>query len=80
MLHLTCILQIMNIWVKNCPQRCEFSLSTQRVKIISERAFFIFVPQDSRYCKVRYTSPARLEAHTGFFRLSMKGKFDVYLL
>ena len=26
------------------------------------------------------TSPSHLEAHAGFFKLSMKGKFDVYLL
>ena len=32
------------------------------------------------YCTVTSTNPSRLEAHAGFFRLSMKGKFDVYLL
>ena len=32
------------------------------------------------YRKVASTSPSHLEAHAGFFRLSMKGKFDVYLL
>ena len=32
------------------------------------------------YHKVASTSPSCLEAHAGFFRLSMKGKFDVYLL
>ena len=26
------------------------------------------------------TNPSCLEAHAGFFRLSMKGKFDVYFL
>ena len=32
------------------------------------------------YRKVASTSPSRLEAHPGFFRLSMKGKFYVFLL
>ena len=32
------------------------------------------------YCKVASTSQSRLKAHAGFFRLSMKGKLDVYLL
>ena len=32
------------------------------------------------YHKVASTSLFRLEAHAGFFRLSMKRKFDVYLL
>ena len=32
------------------------------------------------YCKVASTSPSRLEAHAGVLRLSMKRKFDVYLL
>ena len=32
------------------------------------------------YRKVKSTSPSRLEAHADFFRLSMKGKYDVYLL
>ena len=32
------------------------------------------------YYKAASTSPFRLEAHAGFFRLSMKGKFDGYLL
>ena len=31
------------------------------------------------YCKVAYTLMSRLEAYAGFFRLSFKGKFDVYL-
>ena len=31
------------------------------------------------YHKLVSTSPSHLEAHPGFFRLSMKGKFDVYL-
>ena len=33
-----------------------------------------------RYCKVASTSLSLLEADAGFLRLSMKGKFDVYLL
>ena len=37
-------------------------------------------PLEQYYCKVASTSISRLEAHAGFFRLSMKGKFDVYLL
>jgi hypothetical protein len=32
------------------------------------------------YRKVASTSLSYLEAHARFFRLSMKGKFDVYLL
>ena len=32
------------------------------------------------YRKVASTSPSCLEAHAGFFRLSMKGKFDNYLM
>ena len=32
------------------------------------------------YRKVTSTSSSRLEAHAVFFRFSMKGKFDVYLL
>ena len=32
-----------------------------------------------RYLKVASTSPSHSEAHFGFFRLSMKGKCDVYL-
>ena len=32
------------------------------------------------YCKVASTSPSHLEAHAGYFRLSMKEEFDVYLL
>ena len=33
-----------------------------------------------RYRKVTSTSPSCLEANAGFFRLSMKRKFDGYLL
>jgi hypothetical protein len=33
-----------------------------------------------KYHKVASTSLSPLEAHAGFFRLYMKGKFDVYLL
>ena len=33
-----------------------------------------------KYCNITSTSPSHLEAHAGFFRLSMKGKSDVYLL
>ena len=33
-----------------------------------------------KYFRVTSSSPSHLEAHAGFFRLSMKGKFDVYLL
>ena len=33
-----------------------------------------------KYRKVASTSPSCLEAHAGFFRLFMKGKFDVYIL
>ena len=32
------------------------------------------------YPKVASTSPSHLVAHAGFFRLSMKEKFDVYSL
>ena len=32
------------------------------------------------YRKVVSTNPSRLIAHAGFFRLSMKGKLDVYSL
>ena len=32
------------------------------------------------YRKVASTSPSHLEAHAGFFILSMTGKFGVYLL
>ena len=32
------------------------------------------------YCKVASNSLSCLEEHIDFFRLSMKGKFDVYLL
>ena len=35
---------------------------------------------NQNYRKVTSTSLSRLEAHAGFFRLSMKGKFYVYLL
>jgi hypothetical protein len=36
----------------------------------------------SRTCDrvVASTSPSRFEAHAGFFRLSMKGIFDAYVL
>ena len=34
----------------------------------------------TNYYKVTTTSSSHLEAHAGFFRLPMKGKFDVYLL
>ena len=34
----------------------------------------------SEYRKVASTSPSRLEAHADFFRLSMKGKFNIHLL
>ena len=33
---------------------------------------------NNAYRKVASTSLCRLEAHAGFFRLSMKGKFKVY--
>ena len=36
--------------------------------------------ENLNYFKLAITSPSHLEAHTGSFRLSMKGKFDVYLL
>ena len=32
-----------------------------------------------KYCKVGSTRPSHLEAHAGFFRLSMKRKFDLYV-
>ena len=34
----------------------------------------------SKYCKVLSSNTSRLEAHTGFFRLLMKGIFDPYVL
>ena len=43
------------------------------VKIISDQHYF-------KYRKVANTSLSCLEAHAGFFRLSMKGKSDVYLM
>ena len=39
-----------------------------------------FHHQNSIYRKVTSNSPSGLEAHAGFFRLSMKGIVNVYLL
>ena len=35
---------------------------------------------DIRYCKVASSNTSRLEAHAGFFRLLMKGIFDLYVV
>ena len=37
-------------------------------------------PKFDKYRRFVSTSLSRLEAHDGFFRLAMKGKFDAYLL
>ena len=47
----------------------------RREGISKENIFGIFT-----YCKVASRSMSRLVAHPSFFRMSMKWKFDVYVL
>ena len=41
---------------------------------------YLLKAQIDKYLKVASTSLSPFEAYAGFFRLFMKGKFDVYLL
>ena len=54
------------------PSGCTMS---QFGEIISDGEFLQFI-----YHKVAGSNTSRLEAHTGFFRLLMKGIFDSYVL
>ena len=42
--------------------------------------FDIHILDTVKYCKVLSFNTSHLEAHTGFFRLLMKGIFDPYVL
>jgi hypothetical protein len=47
-----------------------------QINITKRKLLYVFC----EYRSFASTSPSCLEAHAGFFRLSIKGKFDVYLL
>ena len=52
---------------------------TNNETILGLNAAQCLVPVN-KYRKVLSSNPSRLEAHTRFFRLLMKGSFDPYLL
>ena len=56
---------------------CNASIKPRR-EVSSKFCIASTINRDHR--KVRSISTSCLEAHAGFFRLPMKGKFDVYLL
>ena len=68
-------------WKSRNHPRCikinSFALISQQLK--GFHSYQISVTDHPNYRKVASTSPSCLEAHAGFFRLSIKGKFDVYL-
>ena len=68
------------------PAKCVKKMPSALLNILEFKLALAFVKvkrgfkdiKQYRYRKVGSTSQSLLEAHAGFFRLSIKGKFDVY--
>ena len=74
---------MMSIWHVQCHNgglrycNCNISYSTRLVKHNGAKCF---MNQNFSYHKVASSNTSRLEAHSGFFRLIMKGIFGPYVL
>ena len=67
-------------WEENLKSSKRQGRRNRRGKILADELTYSNQGADYIYSKVASASPSRFEAHTGLFRLLMKGIFDPYVL